>query len=123
MNNQDRPRGRLSPESDPERWETLVTVIIDRARPVLERRRIARAGVLRVIAAWRVPVLSLSAGLAAAGLAVLLLWDRPQPAVEDGQTIPVLAEAVVHPSLAAWMSGQYQPDPIEIIATFRSVRP
>jgi hypothetical protein len=121
MNNQDRPNRQLSPESDPERWEALVTAIVDRARPGLERRRIAQQGVLRVIAGWRVPVLSVATGLAAAGLAVLLLRGGPEP--PEPETVPILTEAVVHPSLAAWMSGQYEPDAMEIIAVFRSVTP
>ena len=61
----------LDPGSHPDRWESMVAAIMERARPILEARR--QRSLEGTLARWRRPVMLGSAGLAAAAAAVLLL--------------------------------------------------
>jgi hypothetical protein len=64
---------------------------------------------------WRRPVFSASAGLIAAGLAVVLLTDDPSKAVQPAHAT-VFPEALVPRPIAAWLGGGDEPDVLELMA-------
>lgn len=107
----------LSPERNPSRWETLVERINERARPILEARR--RETVAGTLMGWRRPVLTASATLAAAAVAVLFLL-----AGDDGDPVETtFAEAMVPWSVAAWMDGSYAPTVEELVQAVEEYAP
>ena len=114
-----RPEDRsLTPEVDPARWEALVAHILADARPLLEARR-HRHTLPRTIAAWRRPVMTASAGLAAAAAATLFL-------LPGSDLLPVeasLDEIVVPWSVAAWMDGSHTPTVEELVLAMEEYSP
>ena len=107
----------LSPERNPSRWETLVERINERAWPILEARR--RETVSGTLMGWRRPVLTASATLAAAAVAVLFLLP-----VDDGDPVETtFAEAMVPWSVAAWMDGSYAPTVEELVQAVEEYAP
>lgn len=111
----------LTPEGDPARWEALVAAVVRNAEGELARRRRFRTGILPVIERWRRPVLSLSAALTAAGLALLLLVKPGAPSSDEAT--PILTEAVVPETVAAWLWEGYEPDPMEFVLAFSRSKP
>jgi hypothetical protein len=113
-------RGR-SPEVSLEPREELVRAIVDRARPILAARRAARGGVLGMMERWRRPIFSISAGLIAAGIAVVLLTDDRPHAVEPVQEM-VFPEALVPRPIAAWLGRGDAPDVLELMTAIGGYR-
>lgn len=99
----------LDPVTSPERWESLVAGIRERAAPILEARR--NQSLAATLAGWRRPVLTSVAGLAAAAVAVLLLL----PAEESTPVETMFAEAMMPWSVAAWLDGSYAPTVEELV--------
>ena len=92
----DVPLSSLSPDLDPDRWETLVSRINTAAEPYLdERQRLATP--LSVVSSWRTPVLSGAVALAVAGVAALALIPEPEEVA--------VVEAVMPGTVAAWLDG------------------
>ncbi len=99
----------LAPEADPDRWQSLVARINERARPILAARR--RESVAGTLDGWRRPVLAGAVALAAAAVAVLVLL----PAANDAAAEPTLSEAVVPWSVAAWVETDQMPAVEELV--------
>ena len=108
----------LTPETDPNRWESLVARITERARPLLESRR-RQATLAGTLSGWRWPVMTGAAGLAAAAVAALLLL----PGQDSGPVEASLAEVVVPWSVAAWMDGSYTPTMEELVQAVEEYTP
>jgi hypothetical protein len=88
----------LGPPVSPDRFEALVAAAVRRGGDELQRRR-AGGAVVRVVLAWRRPVLAL-AGLAAAAAIVLLV--RTGPAVQtQSRASDTVAEALGIPAAYA----------------------
>ena len=137
----------LSPERNPERWTALVKRINERARPILEARR--RETLAGTLASWTRPVFTVSAGLAAAAMAVLMLVPEAREAAGEVAATDALltdaartdaaltnahltdadladatlAEAMIPWSVAAWMEGDYAPTAPELVAAFEEYTP
>ena len=115
MKDHDEAPRELAPALTPDRHEHLVRAIVERARPVLAARRAGRRGVLGMMERWRRPIFSASAGLIAAGLAVVLLTDDRPNAVEPVHAT-VFPEALVPRPIAAWLGRGDEPDVLELMA-------
>ncbi len=107
----------LHPEASPARWESLVADINERARAILDARR--RQTVAGTLTGWRRPVLTGTAGLVAAAVAVLLLL--PREGREPVET--TFAEAMVPWSVAAWMDGSHVPTVEELVQAVEEYAP
>ncbi|GMV05829.1 MAG: hypothetical protein AMXMBFR53_21060 [Gemmatimonadota bacterium] len=102
--------------------EALVGSILERAGPILAARRAARGGVFVVMDRWRRPIVSVSAGLIAAGLAIVLLTDdRPSVQVPVAQEA-VFPEALVPRPIAAWLGRGEDPDVLELMTAIGGYR-
>ena len=88
------------PLDDPDRWEGQVRAITAAAAPELARLRRATS-LTAVISQWRRPVISTAATVAAVSAVSLSLLMR-SPA-DTSSEVPLLAEAVLPESVAAWM--------------------
>lgn len=99
----------LDPQAHPDRWESLVSDIMERARPLLEARQ--QRTLEGTLTRWRRPVMLGSAGLAAAATAVLLLL----PGGGDGVDEVSFAEVMMPWPVAAWMEGSYAPTAGELV--------
>lgn len=107
----------LDPGSQPDRWESMVAAIMERARPILEARR--QRSLEGTLARWRRPVMLGSAGLAAAAAAVLLLL----PGGDAGADEISFAEVMMPWSVAAWMDGSYTPTAGELVLAIEEYVP
>ncbi len=107
----------LAPEKNPSRWETMVAGINERARPILEARR--RDTVSGTLMGWRRPVLTATATLAAAAIAVLALL----PADDADSDETAFVEAMVPWSVAAWIDGSYAPTIEELVRAVEEYAP
>ena len=99
----------LDPALNPDRWESVMARIMERARPILEARR--QQTLEGTLSRWRRPVMLGSAGLAAAAAAVLLLL----PAGGAGADEVSFAEVMMPWTVAAWMEGDYAPTAGELV--------
>ena len=99
----------LDPGTHPDRWESMVAEIMERARPILEARR--QQTLEGTLSRWRRPVMAGAAGLAAAAVAVLLLL----PGQNSGPDEISFAEVMMPWSVAAWMDGGYAPTADELV--------
>ena len=111
------PVFELDPEMHSARWESLVTDIMERARPILEARR--QQTLEGTLSRWRRPVMAGAAGLAAAAVAVLLLLPGPNSAPEEIS----LAEVMMPWTVAAWMEGSYAPTAGELVLAVEEYMP
>ena len=112
------PRGRsdsdpvvfeLDPVMHPDRWESMVAGIMERAQPILDARR--QQSFEGTLSRWRRPVLLGSAGLVAAAAAVLLLLPAGDSAIDEVS----FAEVMMPWPVAAWMEGSYAPTAGELL--------
>ena len=99
----------LDPQAHPDRWESLVADIVERARPLLEARQ--QQTLEGTLTRWRRPVMLGSAGLAAAAAAVLLLLPGGGGGVDEVSFVEVMMPWPV----AAWMEGSYAPTAGELV--------
>ena len=99
----------LDPGMNPARWEAIVAGILERAGPILAARR--RQGLTGTLSGWQRPVLAGAAGLAAAGLAVMILL----PGGDSAPAEVSLAEVVMPLPVVAWMDGGDAPTAIELV--------
>ncbi len=107
----------LDPEIHPDRWESMVARIMERARPILEARR--QQTLEGTLSRWRRPVMLGSAGLAAAAAAVLL-W---LPGGDAGTDEVSFAEVMMPWPVAAWMEGSYAPTAGELVLAIEEYLP
>ena len=108
----------LTPELDPNRWETLVARIMAEARPLLEARR-RQHTIARTLSGWRRPVMTGAVCLAAAAAATLLLLPADDPAPVEAS----FDEVVVPWSVAAWMDGSHTPTVEELVLALEEYSP
>lgn len=99
----------LDPEMHPDRWESMMARIMDRARPILDARR--QQTLDGTLSRWRRPVMLGSAGLAAAAAAVLLLLPGGDAVADEVS----FAEVMMPWSVAAWIEGSYAPTAGELV--------
>ncbi len=99
----------LDPESHPDRWESMMARIMERAQPILEARW--QQTLEGTLSRWRRPVMLGSAGLAAAAAAVLVLL----PGGDAGAEEVSFAEVMMPWSVAVWMEGSYAPTAGELV--------
>lgn len=108
----------LSPELDPNRWETLVARIMSQANPLLAARRRQHA-LAATLSGWRRPVMTAAGGLAAAAVVTLLLL----PGQDSGAVEASFAEVMMPWSVAAWMDGSYTPTVEELLQAVEEYAP
>jgi len=88
------------PLDDPDRWEAQVRAITEAAAPELARLR-KETSLTAVISQWRRPVISTAVTIAAiSAVSLSLLMRSPADTSEEA---PLLAEAMLPESVAAWM--------------------
>ena len=107
----------LDPALNPDRWESMVARIMERAQPILEVRR--QRTLEGTLSRWRRPVMLGSAGLAAAAAAVLLLL----PGGDAGADEVSFAEVMMPWTVAAWMEGSYAPTAGELVLAVEEYMP
>ncbi len=109
------PGGRppLDPAVDPGRWNEVVRSIVDAAGPELARRR-AQEGLEQILVGWARPVLSAAASVALVAGAVTLLTLRSAAAGEAAT--PLVAEALLPTSMAAWLVVDHSPTITELVS-------
>lgn len=107
----------LDPASHPDRWESMMARIMERAQPILEARR--QQTLEGTLSRWRRPVMLGSAGLAAAAAAVLLFL----PGGDAGAEEVSFAEVMMPWSVAAWMEGSYAPTAGELVLAVEEYLP
>lgn len=107
----------LDPTLNPDRWESMMARIMERARPILAARR--QQTLEGTLSRWRRPVMLGSAGLAAAAAAVLLLL----PGGDAGADEVSFAEVMMPWNIAAWMEGDYAPTAGELVLAVEEYMP
>ena len=108
----------LSPELDPNRWESLVARITAQAGPILASRRRQHA-LAATLSGWRRPIMTTAGGLAAAAVITLLLLPGRESAVMEAS----FAEVMMPWSVAAWMDGSYTPTVEELLQAVEEYAP
>ena len=100
----------LDPMRDPERWESMVRGIVDRAAPILAGY--AARGPAELLAAWLRPTLAAAAVVSVLALGALAAGSR-EP--ETGATIG-LGDALSYPEpVTAWVSTGQTPTIEELV--------
>lgn len=107
----------LDPARDPQRWETLISAIVEAAGPELARRR-GKADLPGLLLQWARPALATAATVALLASAAALL--RGGGTVGEAAEAP-LASAVVPESYAAWLVADYQPTVTELVVALEEV--
>jgi hypothetical protein len=92
----------------PDRWEMLVRAIVDDGTQELAQRR-AEQRVLATLDTWSRKSFYAPVAMAAAA-AALLLWAGPVS--RDQVPAPTLTEAVAPITVAAWLSTEFEVDPL-----------
>lgn len=110
-------RDALHPLAQPERWEGLVSSIVTRARPELERRRM-RMDLPAILVQWARPALATAATVALLVTAAALV-GRVDADTRNGEA--PLASAVVPESYAAWLVAGYEPTVTELVVALEEV--
>lgn len=104
--------GDLDPLEEPERWEALIRRIGDRAADHLTQRR-ESPGILDIVARWARPALATAASLLLLAAAGALTLEGPgSDAPTPGLT---LAQSIVPPTFAAWITGVSEPTVTEMV--------
>jgi hypothetical protein len=111
MSSERRQRLPLDPGVDPVRWERVVGLIMEEARPELERRA-SEASPVVVLLGWTRPVLAMAASIAA--LCGATLMARAAESQVEAE-VPAIAEALVPSSVAAWLEGGQAPTLEELV--------
>lgn len=104
--------GELDPRADPDRWEGAVRSIVSAARPGLERLA-GRRTALSMLAQWQRPVFAVAASIIL--LAGVALVTQRGEAQADEVEVPVVAEAIASPEVAAWLVAGHTPTVEELL--------
>jgi hypothetical protein len=100
----------LDPQRDPERWESMVRGIVERAAPILAAY--SSRGPAELLAAWLRPTLAAAAVVSALALGALAAGSR-EP--ETGATIG-LGDALGYPvPVTTWVSTGQTPTIEELV--------
>ena len=103
----------LDPSRDPERWESMVRRILERAAPILAAY--AARGPADWLASWSRPALAAAAVVSALALGALVAGDR-EPETGAAPATIGLGDALGYPTpVTAWVSTGQTPTIEELV--------
>lgn len=114
----------IDPTFDAERFERILAMIASRAEPILAaRRRLADAGVIGEIVAWRRPVLAAAAMVGLLAGATLALVRAPAANGSESAAPVAFAQAIGVPTaLAAWVDADAVPSTAQLMTSLEELQ-